>query len=95
MLQLSRVEFVHARSFIHRDIKPDNFLMGLGKKANQVSQGIGQHMFFMLSAVSAVQKSIFINIQACMQFDCIKCRQCCCCCCGTSSSSLLGYGGLA
>lgn len=33
---LSRLEFFHNRSFIHRDVKPDNFIMGIEKNKSSV-----------------------------------------------------------
>ena len=27
---ITRLEFMHSRSYMHRDVKPDNFLIGVG-----------------------------------------------------------------
>jgi casein kinase 1 len=33
---VSRVEYFHRMHFLHRDIKPDNFLIGRGSRASQI-----------------------------------------------------------
>lgn len=45
---MQRFEFMHESSFIHRDVKPDNFLMGLGQKSSivhVVDMGLAKRVF--------------------------------------------------
>ena len=33
---ITRLEYIHSKSLVHRDVKPDNFLMGTGRQGNVV-----------------------------------------------------------
>ena len=33
---IERIKYFHKRHFLHRDIKPDNFMMGIDKKRHKV-----------------------------------------------------------
>ena len=33
---VNRIEYIHHKTFLHRDVKPDNFLIGTGKRAKSI-----------------------------------------------------------
>ena len=51
---ISRLEFMHSRSYIHRDVKPDNFLIGTGvKKVTNIPN------FILITFLIYIKKSFY------------------------------------
>ncbi|KIJ08321.1 hypothetical protein PAXINDRAFT_89026 [Paxillus involutus ATCC 200175] len=83
---ISRLEFIHSRSFVHRDVKPANFVMGLPSSptasiVNVIDFGLarrfrdsrtGEHVAYKQEGRHGVGTSLFASVNAHRGVECSR-----------------------